>query len=148
MQNGSVFVDTNVFIYSRDHRAPEKQRRAKEWLSALAKSGAGRVNLQVINELTRWLLANEPRMSLAQAREQAAALQNWGNNPISWPIVELAWDARARFGYQWFDCLLLGASVAENCRFFLTEDLVHGVEFGTICIINPFKTTFTELHQE
>ncbi len=48
--NGSIFVDTNVLVYSRDTSKLDKQTRAADWMSHLWKSGGGRLSLQVITE--------------------------------------------------------------------------------------------------
>ncbi len=46
--NGSIFVDTNVLVYSRDTSKLDKQTQAAEWISHLWKSGSGRLSVQVI----------------------------------------------------------------------------------------------------
>jgi predicted nucleic acid-binding protein len=46
----SVFVDTNVFIYARDRRLPDKQSQAALWLRALGARKAGMTSPQVAGE--------------------------------------------------------------------------------------------------
>jgi len=48
--NGSISVDTNVLVYSRDASKLDKQALASEWISHLWKSRAGRLSVQVIAE--------------------------------------------------------------------------------------------------
>ena len=137
---GSVFVDTNVLIYARDRRNEAKRERARAWLRALGETGLGVINLQSLNELTRWILANEGRRNLEDVREEIDALRPWGDKPVDDEEVSLAWDIRARLGFQWFDCLLMAAAVRAECRYFLTEDMTEGATFGPVTLIEPFRT--------
>lgn len=48
--NGRFFLDTNIFVYSFDQTATEKQRKARELIKAGLQSGGGHINFQVIQE--------------------------------------------------------------------------------------------------
>lgn len=61
-----VFIDTNVLIYVRDGRNAEKRNRARTWLQLIVGADRARINLQVLNELTRWILENEPSRPLSE----------------------------------------------------------------------------------
>jgi predicted nucleic acid-binding protein len=142
---GRVFVDTNVLLYARDRKADDKRVKAQAWLAALGESGLGHVNLQVINEYTRWVLANEPDRSLESVREEYELLREWGDKPLGDDEVELAWAIRQRLGYQWFDCLLIAAAHLAGCAYFLTEDMGTGARFDAIRLVHPFKTAPAEI---
>lgn len=137
----AVFVDTNVLIYARDRRQEEKRHTARLWLGRLSADGSARVNLQVLNELTRWILANERRDDLAAIREEIDALRVWGEKPLDHDEVDLGWAIRRQFGFQWFNCLLIAAAYLSGCRYFLTEDMVHRAQFDTLSLINPFLSS-------
>lgn len=140
-----VFVDTNVLIYARDRRNEEKRERARLWLHELTGRGLVRVDLQVLNELTRWLLATQAAFPLQKVKDEISALQVWGANPIDDDEIQMAWQIRASFGFQWFDCLLLAAAARLGCGFFLTEDMTHQAIFGPLTLVNPFRTGPSEL---
>lgn len=143
---GRVFVDTNVLIYARDRRNPVKHGRAREWLSRLGETGLGLLNLQVLNEFTRWVLANEGRRPLEDVRGEIELLRTWGDKPLDEEEVDLAWSVRQRYGFQWFDCLLVAAAARHaECRFFLTEDMSPGALFGAVTLIDPFQTAPTDI---
>lgn len=137
---GRVFVDTNVLIYARDLKDETKRQKARTWLLTLGETGLGILNLQVLNELTRWILKNETRRSVQDVRDEIEILRVWGDRPLDEDDVAIAWDIRARFGFQWFDCLLMAAAVKAECRYFLTEDLTGGATFGPVTLIEPFRT--------
>jgi predicted nucleic acid-binding protein len=142
---GRVFVDTNVLIYARDRKAEHKRARAQAWLKALGDTGQAYLNLQVLNEFTRWVLANEQRRSLDDIRKEIQALRAWGDKPLDHDEVELGWAVRKRFGYQWFDCLLIAAAELSGCSYFLTEDMTKKVVFGSLRLVDPFETSPSEI---
>ena len=134
-----VFVDTNVLIYARDLRERVKRDRARAWLAAMGERECMRLNLQVLNELTRWTLVNETSRSLADIREEIEVMQYWGDAGVRLDEIDAAWAIRAERGYQWFDCLLLAAANRLGCRYFLTEDMAAGERVGSATIVNPFQ---------
>lgn len=142
-----VFVDTNVLIYARDRKSVEKRGLARSWLSSLAEREAMRLNLQVINELTRWLLANERSRPMSDIREEIDTLRHWGDHPLTPDDVDQAWILREALGFHWLDCLLVSAAERLGCRFFLTEDMTDRARFGSITLINPFRMSPSDLLQ-
>lgn len=131
-----IFVETNVLIYARD---PGRRRQAASWLLALGSAERACTNLQVLNELTNWVLRNERGRSVDDIREELVALRVWGDKPVTDDEVEVAWVVRDSLGYRWFDCLLLASAHNARCCVFLTEDMTHGATFGGLTLINPFR---------
>lgn len=142
---GRVFVDTNVLIYARDLKAEDKRAKARTWLTALAETGLGQLNLQVLNEFTRWVLAHEHRRSLEDVRKEIEALRPWGDKPLDHDEVELGWAVRKRFGYQWFDCLLIASAQLSGCSYFLSEDMAKGAAFASVTLLHPFDNSPSEI---
>ena len=136
-----VFVDTNVLIYARDRREEGKRERAASWLLSLGSASAARINLQIINELTNWIVRNERHRPLNEVQEELAVLRTWGAKPITDDEVEIAWAVRRHLSYQWFDCLLVASAYNDGCRYFLTEDMTHGATFEGLILINPFRAS-------
>ena len=139
--NEGVFIDTNVLIYARDLRSVAKRERARTWLGAISATGQARTNLQVLNELTRWVLKNETGRPIDDIRVEIDAIRSWGARPLDDEDIDLAWSVRKALGYQWFDCLLVAAAHLAGCRYFLTEDMAHGIVFEGLTLINPFHAS-------
>lgn len=134
-----VFVDTNVLIYVRDKATEEKRHVASSWLRTLSETSRGRVNLQVLNEFTRYILRKEPRRPLDEVRAEVAAFSAWGDRPVEARDVDRAWEVRRASGFQWFDCLLLASASNDGCDVFLSEDMRDGARFGRLTIVDPFR---------
>jgi len=87
----NCFVDTNILVYSRDSSEPEKQIKAKQWLTELWKQESGRISTQVMNEyyvtVTQKL---KPGLSKEQARSDLRALAVWQPLEVSTKLIESA----------------------------------------------------------
>src|SRR5690606_16453556 len=55
MPVANIFIDTNVLLYSIDETELVKGPLTQHWLLSLSRNGAGRTNLQVLNEATSLL---------------------------------------------------------------------------------------------
>lgn len=140
-----VFVDTNILIYARDRKAAVKRERAQLWLAELAYSGRLVINLQVINELTRWTLRAEPQRPLVDIQKEIAALRSYGDASVGTAETDIAWQIRGALGYQWFDCLLLASALTAGCAYFLSEDMGDNARYDSLIIVNPFRIGPKEL---
>jgi len=135
----AVFVDTNVLIYSEDGRVPEKQAQALAWLRVLWQRRAGRLSNQVLNEFyTNVTRRIKPPMQPGDARAEVRRYQRWQPWAIDHPTVETAWSVESRFGFGYWDALIVASAQTLGCRYLLSEDLPHGQVVDSVQILNPF----------
>ena len=136
---GPVFVDTNVLVYARDSAEPEKQRVAAQWMAELWASRTGRLSGQVLQEYyvtaTRKL---DPPRDRASAQADVLALYAWAPVQVDLPVMERAWGLEARYGFSWWDALILAAALEAGCAFLLSEDLQDGQRVEGLEVVNPF----------
>jgi len=139
--SATVFVDTNVLVYARDRTEPERNLRALEWMAALWQTKSGRLSYQVLQEyyitVTRKL---DPPRDTSDAREDVTSLISWRPTTVELPVIDRAWAIEDRYGFSWWDSLILGAASHAGCTHVLTEDLQDGQEVEAMTIINPFNT--------
>ena len=136
---GRVFVDTNVFVYARDDRFPEKQSMARHWLEALADRGLIVVSPQVLGELHAVILRGRLPIDPEDARQTTLALEEWSEGATDLALVGDAWSLREQTRFQWWDCVILGSAIRAGCRFLLSEYYQHGREVEGTTIVNPFR---------
>ena len=55
------------------------------------------------------------------------------------PLYRHAIDIRFRYGYRFYDSMIIAAALELNCRILYTEDLQHGQKIGQLTIENPFR---------
>lgn len=138
---GPVFVDTNVFVYRFDTSEPDKQARAEAWLERLWAERAGRLSLQVQQELYVTLTRKLSRpLEPAEARPVVRSLDVWKPVPADRRTLEAAWALEDRHSLSWWDALIVAAAEIAGCPILLSEDLGHGQRFGAVEVVDPFRS--------
>lgn len=141
-----VFVDTNVLVYVRDARDREKQRRAAEWMTEVWARRTGRLSVQVLQEYYVTVTSKlSPGLTLEEARDDVEALRAWRPLALDVDVVEAAWRAQDRWGFSFWDSLIVAAAQALDCSVLLTEDLSHHQDVGNLRIVDPFVATPAEV---
>lgn len=64
--------------------------------------------------------------------------------PVDRALLERGWAVEARYKLSWWDSLLVAAAQLQACSALLTEDLQGGCTYGTVTVLNPFKTGVAE----
>jgi predicted nucleic acid-binding protein len=141
-----VFVDTNVIVYFRDATDSRKQQMAASWLDTLWEAQSGRLSFQVLNEyyVTVTKKLSQP-LPASRAREDVEDLLAWNPIGISASLLADAWSIEDRFGFSWWDSLIVAAARASGSTHLLTEDLQHGQTVDGIKIVSPFAWDAREL---
>lgn len=135
----TVFVDTNVLLYSEDRADERKHRAARDWLRVLWLGRNGRLSTQVLNEFyvnaTRKLT---PPLPAGDARAEVRRYQRWQPWTVDHATVEAAWAVESRYGLHYWDALMVAAAQQQGCTWLLTEDLQHEQAFDGVTVLNPF----------
>ena len=135
-----IFVDTNVLVYSRDASDVAKQEKASAWLAELWNAQRGRTSFQVLNEYYVTVTKKLDRaVPTAQAREDVEDLFSWDPITFSSDLLLDGWSLQDRFGFSWWDSLVVAAARASGSTCLLTEDLQHGQMIDELRIVSPFE---------
>lgn len=138
--NGRFFVDTNIFLYMFDAKAPEKARLSEALIRRGVETRKGIVSFQVVQEFFsvafRRLI---PPMPLPEAEQFLAIIFR----PLlavhsSFALYTHALQLTHRYSLSWYDSLIVGAALEADCRILYTEDLQHGQQFDKLTVQNPF----------
>lgn len=101
---------------------------------------AGRTSAQVLSEyyltVTRKLT---PGLARSEARADVVDLAAWNPLAVDDGLVRSAWDVEDRFGFSWWDSLVVSAAVRLDCACLLTEDLRDGQDLGGTIVVDPFR---------
>ena len=138
--NAPVFVDTNILVYDRDERDRAKHQRARAWMTALwDRPGLGVVSGQVLTEFY-WTVTRKlkPGIPEDQARGYVQTLAAWPVVPIDEAVIVEGWSVQDRYGFAFWDALVVAAALMGGCRSLLTEDLQHGQDLDGLAVVNPF----------
>ena len=142
MPGAKVFLDTNTLLYLHDRNDAAKAKVVQEWVASLIEVQGARINLQVLNEATNAMLRKRWFDTPAQVYEVIDSFAELGDAALGWGEIAEARVLHVRFGYSWWDCLLLASALELGCTHFLSEDLQDGQVISdahrTLTIVNPF----------
>jgi len=145
----TVFVDSNILIYSQDATDSQKQSQARDWLEVLWRTRTGRISFQVLREVYVNVTRKVPRpLPAARAQTLVRLFLVWNPRPEDAEFFEVAWNIEARFKLSWRDSMILAAAHLSECRFLLTEDLQDRMELNNVTVINPFFTSVEAFSRE
>lgn len=127
------FIDSNVVLYSLS-KDESKQRRALELLAC-----GGLISTQVLGEV-----ANVMRRKLGYEPPAIRAIllrliSDCRLHPLSAATILRALDVAERFGFSYYDSLIVAAAQEAGCDTVYSEDLQHGQVVGPgLTVVNPF----------
>lgn len=132
------FVDTNVLIYFFSPGS-EKHVAAKELLTSQTTSTPYVISTQVVGEFVNVCL----KRSLLTPAELTGILDIFADTfEIIRPGVTTFREAlqiKVRYGYSWWDSVIIACAIEAECTVLVTEDLHSGqIINDSIRIVNPF----------
>jgi predicted nucleic acid-binding protein len=133
------FVDSNILVYARDVTDQAKQERADLWIDWLWQTGTGRLSYQVLLECYS-ALTRKRRMANDHARTYVETFLFWDPLPIDSNLLELGWEVQSRFGFSWWDSLIIAAAHLSQCDYLLSEDLQPDQDIKGLKVISPFES--------
>ena len=134
------FLDSNVLVYSVDDRFPEKRHRAMELVSRSVNGGTGCISFQVVQETVNVLIGR-----LGTPVDRLRVLMDdvlfplWQVNPTA-PLYQSAISLQGRYGFSFYDSLIVAAALEAGCTRLYSEDLQHGQQIQRLTILNPFMS--------
>lgn len=141
--SGTVFVDTNILIYALDDGDPGKRDAARGWRAHLWKSRGGRISFQVLEEFYSKTTRRRPD-TRDQVRSEIRDLMAWNPVAIDVNLIESAWKVQDRYGFSFWDAMIVAAARSSSCRYLLTEDLQPDQNIDEVTVVNPFLRSPTE----
>lgn len=134
---GKVFLDANVLVYAHDQRVPEKQRRSREIIAELARTGDGVISTQVMQE---FFVAATRKLDVAPlvAKGVLKTLSVFEIVQVSPALIQDAIDCSVLNQISFWDSLILAAAASAACGTVLSEDMNGGQSILGVRVQNPF----------
>ena len=136
------FVDSNIFVYMFDRTAPDKRQRARELVYGLLQDRTGCISYQIVQETLNVLTGRlgEPADSVAAFLEEVL-LPFWQINQIvaSPDLYRSGLRIQARYGFSFYDSLMVAAALEAGCTILYSEDMQDGQRIEGLTIRNPFR---------
>lgn len=138
------FVDSNIFVYMLDISAPAKRQRARELVYGLLDDRTGCISYQIVQEALNVLIGKlgEPPDAVTSFLEEVL-LPLWRINEINATpeLYRSGLRVQARYGFSFYDSLIVAAALAAGCTTLYSEDMQDGQRIEGLTIRNPFAET-------
>jgi predicted nucleic acid-binding protein len=137
---GRFFLDTNVFVYEFDSRAPAKAAQASALIRTALRTKRGVVSYQVIQEFFN--VAFKSFLKPLPVDDAENYLRT-----IFMPLLAVHSSARLyveairirdSHRLSWYDSLIVSAALDADCEILYSEDLQDGRKLEGLTIQNPF----------
>ena len=131
-----VFLDTNIFVYTQS--SVEIKKRGVS--TNIIENYDCHTSTQVLNEVSN-VMFKKLKMQTSEVKQIITAIKiNCKISIISYDMVQMALDLKDRYGYSYYDSLILVAGLESGCQKLFSEDMSDGqIIESTLKIINPFK---------
>jgi predicted nucleic acid-binding protein len=135
------FIDSNVFVYLFDETDSVKRERARDLVQAAVGSTTSLISFQVVQEvlnvITQKLKVPVKASDAVSFFEQVLA-PLWQVMP-SFELYRRSVQVKERYGYGYYDSLIIAAALEAGCRRVLSEELHGGQKIEGLTIVNPFQ---------
>jgi predicted nucleic acid-binding protein len=134
------FLDSNVIVYLFDETDPHKFNVARELVDDAIESGRAVISFQVVQEVLNLLTTKF--IAAATPDRAAEALENilvpmWRVMP-SRQLYDQCLRVQSRYGFSFYDSLIVAAALEAGCSRLFSEDLQEGQRIDGLAIVNPF----------
>lgn len=130
-----VFIDTNIFVYIYSVDEIYKRNICIETI----KNYKCITSTQVLNELSnvflrKWKLSSEEILKAIQEIESFCSILL-----VETTTIKKAININKRYGFSYYDSLILASALLSQCKYILTEDMqdkqkIDGLEIKNILI--------------
>ncbi len=134
--NDRVFFDSNILIYCYSNSEQEKRAIARQLIA----ENNSMISTQVLQELTNTLTK---KFKFSYGEAAILVKESCQNNNLhinTEDTILQACDIAQRYGFSFFDSLVISAALETECSILYSEDMNHDQKiYNRLTIINPFK---------
>lgn len=132
--NDKLTFDTNILIYAFGKQSDKRKQIAKDTLAHCSI-----ISLQVVNE-TSYVLLKKFNFSIKELDKIIGFLRNsFLISDLTPTITDKTLHIVNRYGFSFWDSMILASSIDNGCSVLYSEDLQHDqIIDGQLKVINPF----------
>ncbi len=134
------FLDTNIFVYMLDGSDDFKRRRAEELVQRSLSRGTGCISYQVVQETLNVAIR---KLGFAEGDSRTLLADILAPLWTVHPSVDLyaqGLEVRARYGFGFYDSIIVAGAIQSGCIRLYTEDLQHGQRIRSLTVQDPFRS--------
>lgn len=135
MNAETIFLDTNIIIYAYSTENESKREVAR----GLIESGKAVISVQVLNEFCNTARRKFPQVFEHVERTLQELPRHVQIQDLTYSTSLQALRLIRRYGYSYYDSLIIASALDAGCQILASEDMQHGfVVQDQMRIINPF----------
>lgn len=134
------FIDTNIFIYLFDETDERKRNIAEQLIHRALEKRNACISYQVVQEVLNVVTRKLPSPMNAENAQrflEQILTPLWRIMP-SQALYRRGLNVQSRYGFGFYDALMIAAALEAGCTRLQTEDLQHGQQIEGLLIHNPF----------
>jgi predicted nucleic acid-binding protein len=135
------FIDTNVFVYLFDETNDRKRNIADRIVKTALETRTARISHQVVQETLNVVTRKLPSPMTTENAQRflvQVLAPLWQIMP-NIALYRRGLDVQTRYGFSFYDSLIIAAALESGCTRLYSEDLQHGQQIEGLIIENPFK---------
>lgn len=140
----AAFLDTNILLYAfvgDVNGSTSKPAMADTLITRLITENALIVSAQVLSEFcANAMRKGNPPLTLQQTSRLVAKIAPHTVIPIDTSLVQLALHRVQQSQINYWDALIVEAAIRSGATTLYTEDMQHGMRYGSLQLINPFAS--------
>lgn len=130
-----VFLDTNIIIYAHTDLEPGKQKTAQQLMAQCQTV----ISTQVLQETANTLVRKFQHSWQDVGKVASEAIQNNILHMNTDATILDAFRIAERYGFSFYDSLIISAALECSCNILYSEDLHHGQLIDNrLKVVNPF----------
>ncbi|MXY23703.1 MAG: PIN domain-containing protein [Acidobacteria bacterium] len=137
------FLDTNVFVYQLEGRDTRKAAIAHDLIRQGIESGNACISFQVVQECLNTALrkALVPLGSDDMRRYVDSVLAPLLRVQPSLRLYHASLDIHSRYGFAYYDALIVAAALDAGCSVLYSEDLQDRQRIDGLTVVDPFGSS-------
>ena len=131
---GDCFYDTCILVYALARKRSPRRCRASFARGGRPHQRSGLKRIRIGGEAQISTLFSSEIAALSSASIDLCGVPL----PLTLQTHDAAMKIAWRYGFQFYDCVIVASALEAGCRTLYTEDLQHYQEIDTLLIVNPF----------
>jgi len=138
MSDVKAFLDTNLFVYLYSDSDITKKESVIKAINQYERF----ISTQIINEFCNVCIRKLSMPIIAVRKAVAEICENCNLVMVDDTTASAALNIYEKYGYSFYDCLIIVSALESRCRFLLSEDMADGQTIeGVLTIKNIFQNS-------
>ena len=137
----SAFIDTNILVYLYSDDEPQKKiisQKIFEQYDCI-------ISTQVLNEFSNVCFKKFNKSTEEVGLALDEIMENCIVSLVDNSNIKQALRIRKKYGYSYYDCLIIAVALNSNCDYLITEDMADGQLIDNkLTIINIYSNNNIE----